>query len=108
MFRLALMEMTVSLAERVKEALTLLLHSFISPFFHQERVFLTISNYVFTTIFVAEMTVKVKHPFFLLFICLSPLSASLSTSFPPSFLLSSGGLPPDSSVKVPLETCSKT
>lgn len=36
----------------------------------QERVFLTISNYVFTAIFVAEMTVKVKH--------LTSLSLSLS------------------------------
>lgn len=32
-----------------------------SLLFFQERVFLTISNYIFTAIFVAEMTVKVKH-----------------------------------------------
>ena len=30
---------------------------FLSP---QERVFLTVSNYIFTAIFVAEMTVKVN------------------------------------------------
>lgn len=35
-------------------------HLFFSYFLLQERVFLTISNYIFTAIFVAEMTVKVK------------------------------------------------
>lgn len=33
-------------------------------FSFQERKFLSVSNYVFTVIFVAEMTVKVWHRFF--------------------------------------------
>lgn len=47
-----------------KYAAVLFFHSFNCLFLNQERVFLTISNYIFTTIFVAEMTVKVKDPFF--------------------------------------------
>lgn len=43
-------------------------------FYLQERVFLTISNYIFTAIFVAEMTVKVNTPlhlFKLLSVCIN-------------------------------------
>lgn len=43
----------------------------------QERLFLTISNYIFTAIFVAEMTVKVK--------CLSFPYRSFTSSFSPLF-----------------------
>lgn len=56
-------------------------HALLSLFCHflnQERVFLTISNYIFTTIFVAEMTVKVKHPFFFFHLFLSHISTFFS------------------------------
>lgn len=61
-----------------KIAPMLFFHSFNCHFLNQERVFLTISNYIFTTIFVAEMTVKVKHPFFFFHLFLSPISTFLS------------------------------
>lgn len=54
----------------------------------QERVFLTISNYIFTAIFVAEMTVKVKClSLFLSFLYVLTFSSLLlSLHFSPSFL----------------------
>lgn len=38
-----------------------ILHFF--PLYLQERVFLSVSNYIFTVIFVAEMTVKVNETY---------------------------------------------
>lgn len=55
---------------------------FISLLVPQERVFLTISNYIFTAIFVAEMTVKVKARFSFLPLVSLPLLSFARPSRP--------------------------
>lgn len=58
-------------------------HRLIKTFcFLQERLLLTISNYVFTAIFVAEMTVKVGRRFSLLFCSFSTILSLLSHVVP--------------------------
>lgn len=62
-----------------------------SLLFFQERVFLTISNYIFTAIFVAEMTVKVKPYFFppccsLTILLTCPFSIPSPLLFPSAFV----------------------
>lgn len=65
------------------------------PLLLQERLFLTISNYIFTAIFVGEMTLKVKPLllFFLALLCLPYISRFPSlTSYPVSPLFFSPSL----------------
>lgn len=65
------------------------------PLLLQERLFLTISNYIFTAIFVGEMTLKVKSLllFFLALLCLPYISRFPSlTSYPVSPLFFSPSL----------------